>query len=151
MYQLLWYDAVQEAARAGGKRSLACEPTLSTICNRLHVCADVMNAASVGVTHEVPRVGRSGLVHARVPGDGKCTFGPNQHTHSVVIPLNPILPLFGLPKGDAEAKPLIGSCPLIFLQMAQHAGNTNSTGVLKHWKIQNYFASFCFNSFSICS
>ena len=36
MYRLLWYDAVQEAARAVGKRLLACEPTLSTISNRLH-------------------------------------------------------------------------------------------------------------------
>jgi len=54
------------------------------------------------------------VVHARVPGDGKCTPGPNQLLHSVAIPLNSILPSFGHPRVDAEVKPLIGSCFLTF-------------------------------------
>ena len=54
------------------------------------------------------------MVHARVPGDGKCTPGPNQLLHSVAIPLNSILPSFGRPRVDSEVKPLIGSCFLTF-------------------------------------
>jgi len=39
---------------------------------------------------------------------------PNQHLHSVAIPLNSILPSFGHPRVDAEVKPLIVSCFLTF-------------------------------------
>jgi hypothetical protein len=76
MYQLLWYDAVQEAARAVRKRLLACEPTLSTIFNRLHVCADVMNAAAVGVTHEVPRLDDLAWSVSVFPATADAHLGP---------------------------------------------------------------------------
>lgn len=82
MYQLLWRDVVEEAARAVGKRLLACEPTLSSISNRLQVCADVMNAGRDWGYTRGPRL------------DDLASPGPNQHLHSVVIPLNYILPSF---------------------------------------------------------
>lgn len=78
---MVLYDTVQEAARAGGKHLLACEPTLSPISNHLHapVCADVMNApaaGNLGVTHEGPRLDELARSMPVFPATANAHLGP---------------------------------------------------------------------------